>query len=371
MRFNILQQDLLPIIQSASRAIGVRNPLPVLSNILIEVADKKLKVAATNLEIAIIKQSNCQVVEEGEMTVPARSFLEIVSQLPAVNIEVSSSQEKINIEAANFSASLNGINANEFPAIPLSSDQSINLDANILQSACSQVSFAAAVDEGRPVLTGILTELTPQNFQLVATDGFRLAYKVVKLPKTQDKKLKTLIPRRTLEEVVRIISEEKDSQKNNIVIATSENQNQIIFTLGNSQISSRLIEGNFPAWEKIVPQKFDNRTVVDRLELIKAIKLAGVFTRSESNVVHLKVEQGKIILSSEIKELGSQTNIVDASTEGEVVNIAFNNKFLLEALQATDKQQVSIEFSGNISPALIRPVGEEGLQYVVMPIRTG
>ena len=370
MRIKILQQDFLPALQSVSRSVGVKATLPVLANILLKTHKGKLQLAATNLEVGVIKLINANIIEEGEITVPARTLLEIVSSLTGVEIEIEGVMEQLKISGGSFNAVLNGISASEFPTIPLSSEKSILLDSKVLKQTIPEVSFASAIDEGRPILTGILTEIKDKKLEVVATDGFRLAHKTSVVEGADDINFKALIPRRTLEEVVRLISEEVGDSDEKIEISTSENQNQIIFKVGNTQLSSRLIEGNFPSWERIVPKNFLNRSVMERASLLKAVKLASVFTRAEANTIKFQILDGKIKLLSEAKELGQQETGIEGQIEGEGITIVFNSKYLIDALSACSSSQVSFEFSGNLSAALIKPLGEEGLEYVIMPIRT-
>lgn len=363
MKVSILQQDLIGPIQAVSRSVGVRSNLPVLGNILLSTDGSKLKIAATNLEIGIIKLVKAEISEPGEITVPAKTILEIVSGLGASQIELESKEDVLSISSGKFSASINGISASEFPAIPLSSDKGISFEKEVLVQS-SQILFAAAVDEGRPILTGILTEAKAGKLDFVATDGFRLAHRTVKLPEATH--FKSLIPRRTFEEVVRVIGEEELDQ---VSVSTSENQNQIIFQIGATTLSSRLIEGNFPAWEKIVPTEITSRAIVEKADLLGAVKLASVFAKNEANIVTFDITKDKFALKSQAKELGSQENEVEAQIEGEGLQIAFNSKFLLDAVSAVPSLQLLIEFSGPLSPALIKPVGVEGLEYVIMPVR--
>lgn len=370
MKFSILQQDLLPALSSVARST-TKSTLPVLSHILLETEDGKLKLSATNLEIGVVKRINAQINDEGSITIPAKTLVDVVSSLGGENIEFESSQELLKISTNNFNASINGIASTEFPTIPLSGEQSALIDAGLLSETLPQITFAAASDEGRPVLTGILTEVKKDSLELVATDGFRLAHKRSKIELNSGKTFKSLIPRRTFEEVARIIHEDFGSEKSTekVEISTSENQNQMIFKVGQTQISSRLIEGNFPNWEKIIPTEFENRTVIDRLDLLKGVKLASVFAKDNSSVVKIQTKEGGLIITSQAKELGSQETEISAQTEGGEIIIAFNAKFLIDALSANSSTQVAIEFSGNLSPALIKPIGQEGLEYVVMPIR--
>ena len=369
MKVSILKQDLLPILQAVSRSVGVRSSLPVLANILIQASKNKLKIAATNLEIGVIKTASAQVLEDGETTIPAKTITETIAGLPDQNIDLEVKADILQIQSGKFQASVNGISAQEFPVIPTPSGEAVNFDKQILLS-CTQIMFAAAADGGRPVLTGILIETKGEKLNFVATDGFRLAFRQISLPKGMGS-FKSLIPKRTLEEVVRIISEDLSGsgEDDKVTISSSQNQNQVIFEVGSTIISSRLIEGQFPDWEKIIPQKFICRAVVERGELVSAVKLASIFARNEASVVTLEVSVDKISLTSETKEVGQQQNEVDAQIEGENIKIAFNTRFLLDALVASDSSSVTMEFSGSLSPTVIKPVGEEELIFIVMPIR--
>ncbi|MEK7616554.1 MAG: DNA polymerase III subunit beta [Patescibacteria group bacterium] len=364
MKFSCLQQDLLPILQSVSRAVGIRSTLPVLDNILFSVEGKKLKVAATNLEIGVIRFIPVDVLEEGATTVPAKTLLELFSGMGQGKVTIESKDDLLSLQSGSFHAEINGIAASEFPAIPLSKEGGITLPKSVLLRS-AEILFAAAVDEGRPVLTGVLTEVKDTKLDMVATDGFRLAHRQVAIPKTTGA-FKSLIPRRTLEEILKILDE---SEVEEVEINLSENQNQIIFNIGSAVLSSRLIEGQFPAWEKIIPQNLVTRAVLEREEFLKAIKLAAVFAKNEANIVVLTTKKGFLELKSSAKEIGSQENQVEAQTEGEELQIAFNAKFLMDALSNIPAAQLTMEFSGPLSASLIKPVGEEGLEFIVMPVR--
>ncbi|MFH1536268.1 MAG: DNA polymerase III subunit beta [Patescibacteria group bacterium] len=347
-----------------SRSVGVRSTLPVLDNVLLAVEGKKLKIAATNLEIGVIKYINVDSEEPGEITVPARTLTELVSGLGPNKISVEAKAEVLTVESGKLKASINGIAAAEFPAIPLSSEKGISFPKDIFLTS-SQILFAAAQDEGRPVLTGVLVDVSGGKLDFVATDGFRLAHRKVDLPK-EDMSFKSLIPRRTFEEVLRIISEEEVDGVN---ISQSQNQNQAVFALGNTIVSSRLIEGQFPAWGKIIPEKIVARALIEKEEFLKAIKLAAIFAKNEANIVILNTQKGVLKLESHTKEVGSQENEITGEIEGEELTIAFNTKFILDAISNSPSTQVMIEFSGALSAALIKPVGVEGLEYIVMPVR--
>ncbi|MDD5415452.1 MAG: DNA polymerase III subunit beta [Candidatus Daviesbacteria bacterium] len=365
MRLSVLQQDLLPFLQSVARSIGIRSTLPVLDNILLSAEGQKLKIAATNLEIGVIKYLNVEVEIPGSITVPAKTLVELVSGLGQNKISLELKGEILTVESGKFKATINGIAAAEFPAIPLSSSSGISLPKEAFLTS-SQILFASAVDEGRPVLTGILTDISANKLDFVATDGFRLAHRRLELPKG-NVQFKSLIPRKTFEEVLRLMAEEQDLEE--VGIATSENQNQIVFSLGSTQVSSRLIEGQFPAWSKIIPQKIIARAAVTKEEFLKAIKLAAIFAKNEANIVILTTKKGFLKLESHTKEVGSQENEIEGDVEGDELTIAFNTKFLMDAISNSPSTQVLMEFSGPLSAALIKPIGVEGLEYIVMPVR--
>lgn len=363
MKFTILQQDLIAPLSAVSRSCGVKSQLPVLGNVLLQTDQGRLKLSATNLEIGVVKSIKVEVEEEGDVTVPAKTLVDVISNLSGEKIEFESTADQLKISTPTFSSTMNGIPAAEFPNIPLTGKEAVSVDPQILAKSLPQVTFSAAVDDGRPVLTGILTEIKDRKLQLVATDGYRLAHKIVNAQ--EDVQFKALIPRRTFEEVMRLISEE---EVDTVKISISDDQNQMIFTFGNTQLSSRLIEGQFPAWEKIIPAEAKARIVLEKGELLKAVKLASVFAKTEANILRLKNLPTKLVLTSEAKELGNQKKEVDAQSEGEEIQIAFNTKFLQDALSALATSQVILELSGNLSAAVIKPMGEEGLQYIIMPV---
>lgn len=371
MKFSILQQDLLPSLQSVARSCGVRSTLPVLDNLLLSVEDlpdgeagKILKIAATNLEIGVIKFIPISNESPGEITIPAKTLVEIISGLGASKIDLESEGEVLTIRSGKFKASINGIPSSEFPAIPLSANSGISFPKEVFLTAAG-ILFAAAVDEGRPVLTGVLMDAKDEKLDFVSTDGFRLAHRQVKLPETAPR-FTSLIPKRTFEEVLKILSEQ-DAEE--VRLSASENQNQVVFTLGKTIVSSRLIEGQFPSWEKIIPTQIVGRALVEKDTLSKGIKLASIFTKNEANVVVLKTCKGFLKLESHAKELGNQENEIEADVEGEELQIAFNTKFLLDAVSSSPSTQIMLEFSGALSAVLIKPVGVEGLEYIVMPVR--
>lgn len=365
MRAVITQTDFYTLLQTVSRSSGNRSTLPVLSSVMIQAAKDRLSLSCTNLEIGVLKSAPATVSEEGSVTIPVKNLLEVVSALPATDIELEGGDDGMSLSTPNFKANFNGLSPDEFPSIPLASVNPSQIPSAILLDTLPQITFSAAVDEGRPILTGILTKLSKDKLELVATDGFRLAHKII--PLKSEVELSSLIPRKTFEEVSRLLSEQKQDEI--LQLAPSENQNQIVFTLGDTSLSSRLIEGNFPAWEKIVPQEFVTNLKIDKPSLHNAIKLASVFAKDNANIIKIEISDNSLTVLSEAKELGSGATSLDASVSGEALTIAYNARFLTDVLSQIPGDEINLFFSGALSPTLIKPVVEENLEYVVMPIR--
>lgn len=363
MRFSIQQSEIISHLQGVARSCGVRSQLPVLGNILLRVADNKLSLSATNLEIGVVKLIKVETEEDGEVTVPAKTLVEMVGALTGEKLTFESNNEQLTISSVQFTSIINGIQAVEFPQIPLVGTEVVSVSTQSLIQSLPEVLFAAASDEGRPVLTGILTEFKDKKLELVATDGYRLAHKSIEVDNTTS--FKALIPKKTFEEIARLITEEESDR---LVISSSEDTNQVIFSFGNTQLSSRLIEGTYPSWEKIIPQQFKTRLIVEKLETLKALKLASIFARTEANIVKLNCQKDKITISSSAKELGSEAYNLEVSVEGEIMEVAFNTKFLTDAISNISTSQIIIELSGSLSAAVIKPMGKEGLEYIVMPV---
>lgn len=366
MKFSIKQQELIVTLTSVSRCCGVKSQLPVLANVLLQVSGGRLTLSATNLELGVVKSIPVEVTEDGEVTVPAKTLVEVISNLGLTVIEFEANVDQLKVSTSNFNSQINGISASEFPVIPLSGQKIAEIEPVVLTKTLPEIAFASAVDDGRPVLTGILTQIQDKKLQLVATDGYRLAHKTI--PLDQDLEFKALVPKKTFDELLRLVSEEEIDK---LAILTSDNQNQIIFSFGSTSLSSRLIEGQYPAWEKIIPTEIKTRIITERGEVVKAVKLASVFAKNEANVVKVNSLPDSLVFTSETKELGSQETKIAATTEGEGMIIGFNTKFLYDALCSFNASQMIMELSGPLLAASIKPVGESGLQYIIMPVNLG
>ncbi|MGQ9492561.1 MAG: DNA polymerase III subunit beta [Anaerolineae bacterium] len=373
MKVSCLQENLAKGLAIASRAVATRSTLPVLSNILMATDEGQLKLSATNLEIGINCWIGAKVEEDGAVTVPARLLTDFVNSLPSdrIDMQLVTRTQTLNLKCAKYEANIKGIDAQEFPLIlALSEDTGISLEPPTLREMINQVSFAAAVDESRPVLTGVLAELSGTRLTMAAADGFRLSVRHTELPGSAPEGATVIMPARALQELARISSDEE----NPIRMTIAPNRSQVFFRMTNIDLVSQLIEGNFPDYKQIIPKSYTTRTVVDAAEFLKAVKIASYFARDAANIIRLRIVPGEAGLGGRMTvmatsvELGDNVTELDAAVEGTPIEIAFNAKYLIDVLSVITKPQVALETSTPSSPGVIRPVGDETFVHVVMPM---
>lgn len=365
MDLEVLQENLNKALFITSRFVSSRAQLPVLANILLKADKTKLVVSATNLETSASISLGAKIVKDGELTVPAKNLFEIVSNLTSGAIHLTSEKESLKISGSGFTGRISGMNASDFPKVPqlIRKEESIDLSKTEFLNALPQVSFAASIDEGRPVLTGIYFILSKKSLSLVATDGFRLSKKVVSLEKT-GKEIKTIIPKNVLLEVSRI-GEENES----VFLDVKEKERQVVFGLDNLILSSRVLEGEFPDFEKIIPKSSSVKVRVDKEELLRAVKLSSVFARDSANIVKIKIMKDSIKLSAESSQVGNQETLIDAKVEGEPIEISFNYKFLEDFLRAVVGEEVVMEFNNASSPGVFTDPKDPNFLHLIMPVK--
>jgi len=332
-----------------------------------------LKLAATNLEIAITYWLGAKVEEEGAITIPARLLTDFVNSLPneQINLTLSPRTRTLELKCARFEARINGEEAEEFPPIPsIEEGVATTIDPEALRLAIAQVVFAAATEETRPVLTGVHCQFYGDTLTLAAADGFRLA--VHKAPLTQPvaEMTEVIIPARTLNELQRLIGDEEEPVK----ITINPNGSQVLFRLKDVEMVSQLIQGAFPNYTQLIPQSYVTRAEIGLSDFLKATRTASIFAREGSAIVRLQITPGeelapgKVVLSARAEEVGDNVGEVDAIVEGEEAKIAFNNKFLADVLGVLHEDKVFLETTNPSSPGVIRPVGTENYIHVVMPM---
>lgn len=367
MKLKCLQENLNRGLSIVGRAVATRTTLPITNNVLIATEDSRLKLAATNLEIAITCWIGAKVEEEGAITLPARLFTEFVSALPNDNVDMvmSAGSRSLQIKCLRYEARISGIEADDFPPIPqVTAGITASVEPDALRLAISHVVFAAATEDTRPVLTGVYTEFDKDRLTLAAADGFRLAVHHNSLAKPASEKVGVIIPSRTYNEVSRLIGDQEEP----IEISINAQRSQVLFRLKNAEIVSQIIQGTFPNYAQLIPQSSTTKATVDVGEFLKATKTASIFARDGSGIVRLQVTPDKMAVSARAEEIGDNLIDIDANVDGEGVKIAFNSKYLTDVLPVLQEGRMVLEATNPSSPGVIRPLGSPNYVYVVMPM---
>ena len=367
MELQVLQENLSNALLTAARFTSSRAQLPVLGNIFFNAKKTKLTLLATNLETSIAISLGAKVTEDGEITVPAKTITDVVNNLSSGSLNLKSEKEHLKIAMGSFSAKVLGMNGADFPKVPqaLPKEGTLSLPKEALVEALSQTLFAVSVDEARPVLTGVLFVFAKDTLYLVATDGFRLSRKKIAV-KIETKIEKAILPKNVLLEVLRLGEEEE-----NLSLALKESENQVLFASGETVLSSRVLDGEFPEYEKIIPKGAEIKVRVDKEELLRAVKLASVFARDSANIVKFTLNKDSLGLSAESSQAGNQEDKIDVKVEGEVKNfeIAFNYRFLEEFLKSVKGEEILMEFSDANAPGVFLDPKDTDYLHLIMPVK--
>ena len=373
MKLQVLQKNLASALSITSRIASTKAQLPILTNLLFQAKKNKLVISATNLETSISLGLGARIKEEGSITIPSQTIASLVSNLNPGQIDLESKKEKLKISSNGFKSTLSGINPADFPAVSNTiGKNALQIQTDVFLNGLSKVLFAVSTDETRPVLTGVLIIIKKDTLVLVATDGFRLSQKKIKLKgdsKSFDGK-NMIIPKNTLTELSRI---KGDSEM--ISFSYKKDESQVVFGIADAILSSRIIEGEFPDYERIIPKKSGIKVNVDKEDFLQAVKLASVFAKDSANVVKVAVKKDAIVVSAESKLAGSQEMKVDAkvvageSDGKEELTIAFNYRFLIDLINSMESADVGMEFSESNAPALFIDSKDSDFLHIIMPVK--
>jgi len=379
VKISCLQENLARGLAVVGRAVATRSPLPILSNILLETDQGRLRLAATNLEIGINCWIGARIEEEGSVTIPARLLTEFVNSLPPgqIDMELTRRTQTLNLKCARFEANIKGLDPSEFPNVPTADSiggqpqGALHLKADAFRRMIDQVVFAAATDESRPILTGVLTHFHQGGLTLAAADGFRLSVTTADVGVGVDETISVIVPARALAELNRVGGE----QEAPIELIITPTRNQILFHLSDIDLVSQLIDGNFPDYKQIVPKSWQTQTVVSTQELLKAVKVAFLFARDAANIIRLHVVPGSELTPGYVSVAGTSAELGDNVSEldvtgisGTEIEIAFNARYMIDALSVAGTAEVALETTSSSSPGVIRPVGGEDYLCVIMPM---
>jgi len=376
MKVSCLQENLARGLGTVARAVAPRSTLPVLSNVLVASDKGRLRLSATNLEMGISYWIGAKIEEEGATTVPARTFVDLVNTLPndTVLMELTVRNQTLNVRCGAFNNDIKCIDAHDFPPLPPSElDDGLDLNIEDLRTMINQVTLAASTDDARPVLTGVLVEVEGDQMTFAAADGFRLSVRTATLSSAAPEPIHAIIPARALNELARIVSTGEDS----VTMTMPPNRGQVIFRAKDVEVVSQLIEGTFPDYRGIIPANHVTRTILPTSAFLKACKAADIFAREAAHSARLRVtpstdlEPGTVEVSATSAETGSNETTVDATIEGDPVEIAFNVRFLVDVLSVINTPNVALETTGPSAPGVLRPVGQDDFLHVIMPMHLG
>ena len=375
MKASVTQQHLAHGLSIVSRAVSPRSTLPVLANVLVATDEGRLRLSATNLELGITCWIPAQIQEEGSITVPARTFVDLVGTFPPdlVQLSLDARTQTLDITCNSSAHEVKGIDAQDFPPVPVPDlNEGVNLDLSSFKEMIQQVAFAASMDEARPVLQGVKMEVVENELTLAATDGFRISVRKELLTNPIRQAFSIIIPARALTELARIAGENDQE----VTMVVPSGRGQVIFHLKDAELVSQLIDGNFPDYRAIIPKSYKNRTVISAPSFLKACKQAEIIAREGNNVIRLNIlpdeaGNGHIEINSQTEETGKSDIQIDANIDGPAILIAFNVKFLREVLDVIHAPNVALETNTNNAPGVLRPVGNDDFVHVIMPMHLG
>ena len=366
MKLSILQTHLLSTLTSVGRIISPKAQLPILQNMLLETKGNLFIVAGTNTETSIVSKSNAKIEKEGGICVPAKILIEFVSSLPDGVVEMNVKEGVLAITSNGFEANIPCVSKEEFPPLPKhDKTKGAEIPKETFIQALETVLFAAATDEGRPILTGVKIQKSEEETLFVATDGYRLSLKRVGL--SMEENVDITIPARTLSEVVRIGLENKEDK--NIVLKKIDDA-QLGFFLGETEIYTRILDGEYPNFEKILPKKHTTKMVVDKEKFLQGVKSASIFARDNANIIKFAITEGEITISANTPQVGQNKVTLETETDGEDGEIAFNSRFVLDFLGHFSEEKLQFEMTGSLNPGVFKSTTDDSFLHIIMPVRT-
>ncbi|MDD3532225.1 MAG: DNA polymerase III subunit beta [Candidatus Shapirobacteria bacterium] len=365
MKITLLQENLNKGLSIVGRFVAPHPQIPILNHVAIKTDRSRLKISATNLETGVNYYCGAKIDSEGGTTVLARTFSDFVASLPAEKIVLRQERENLNVSCGNYQADLPTSSISDFPKIPTKVSQKLSLPYQKFIQALGSVVFATSSDDSRPVLSGVNFKFTKDTCLLSATDGYRLSFKKISLEK-KFPQLEFIIPSVVLSELVRS-KPEGDLEQLELGLASEEKQ--AVFFLPNLEFSSRLLEGEYPDIDKVIPQDKETTVIVDREEFLGAVKMAAIFARESANTIKLLIADNKIQISANAPVLGENTSQIEAQIEGEDQKVAFNFRFLIDLLTALKSDQIIIELQQSEKPVVFKNPKDRDFLHIIMPVK--
>ena len=365
MKLTLLTPNLQQKLSFLNKAISTKNQLPILLNILIETQTDKIKLSTTDLEIGIEVLCPAKIEQEGKTTVPARLFTELITSLTDESITMESLENKLEVSTKRTKSVFQTVSGEEFPRLYETKGEKLAiLSGKNIKNEFSSVVFSASQESTRPALSGVLVRKESQGFLLVATDGYRLSLRHYKVTESKATNESFIVPARVFRELLSLKENDDD-----ITMFVSKDQNQVLFEQGDILLVGRLIEAEFPNFEKIIPSDFSVNVSFDRAELLKAVKICSVFARDSANIIKLSLAKDHITVSSGSSSVGENNVRVDALLHGEENEIAFNSRYLLDVLGNVEEKEITFDMIGPLNPGVFKIKNDESFLHLIMPIR--
>lgn len=363
MKLQVTQENLNRALNSVARVANSRGTLPILANVLVKTSNNRLSLSATNLDIAITHFIGAKVKTEGSITVPARLMQDFVGSLPDGVINLDLQETKLHVTTDQYKSVVNGIVADDFPVMPaITTGKNWTVKSGLFKKALQQVVFAASSDETRPVLTGVLLQSVNGKLAMAATDSYRLAEK--KLGDVKEE-VQLLVPASAMQDLLRVLGDDDED------IKITNNEQQVLFQVGDIELVTRLVDGKYPDYRKLIPKEFECKAVLKRADLINVTKVSSLFARESAGsvTVELDEDEGKISIRSVASQLGENTATAEAKVKG-TGSITLNSRYLLDALNALSSEDVSFGFNGKLEPTLINDPSNDDYHHIVMPLKS-
>jgi DNA polymerase III subunit beta len=363
MKLQVTQENLSKALSSVARVATSRGTLPVLANVLIKTADNRLSISATNLDIAITHHIGSKISEEGGVTIPARLTQDFVSSLPSGVIDLFLEETKLHITTEKYESTINGTVADEFPVMPAIADgKTWEVNSQLLKNALQQTLIAASSDEARPVLTGIYIHTHNQKLYIAATDSYRLAEKMLTTQKTD---VELLVPAVAMQELLRLIG---DTDTN---ILVTHDEQQVQFKLNDTELVTRLIDGKYPDYRKLIPKAFEFQATLSKHDFVNITKVSSLFARESAGSVTINLNKDDGVMS--IRSVASQLGENTASATAEITadgSITLNSRYIIDALNCVQGQTVVFGFNGKLEPCVISDPNNKDYLHVIMPLKS-
>ena len=364
MKLTVTQENLNRALTVVGRVASSKTPLPILNNILLRVDKNRLLLAATNLEIAITEHIGAKVDKNGSITVPARLMSEFISNLPKGNVDLQVEGTKLHISSGSYTSTINGMPADDFPSLPdISAKESLTVDAVSFKRAITQTVLVASHDDTRPVLTGVYVHSHKGDLYFAATDGYRLAERKLSKVKTD---INAIVPSQTMQDIVRVMSDDVTE------VEVLFDENQVRFLFGDTEVTSRLIDGNFPDYRQLIPATSDITLEINKDEFIRISKIASLFARESGGSITIKTDSSasNVSIHSVASQLGENTSSADAKVNSDG-QVTLNSRYLLEALGCIDGDSVTFSFSGKLSPCVLSTSDKKAdYKHIIMPLKS-